>query len=116
MAWPAESAGSFLTPMVHPVVAKEGRWRGYSLGRVLPIHNPTWYNAAIIGFQPPAADSACLLGDQVRNARRRSIPGSLEDPRGRVFAAERLLECIPSAMGVRIAARQLIQAQGGPGD
>jgi hypothetical protein len=97
--------------MVHPVVAKEGRWRGYSLGRVLPIHNPTWYNAVNSDSNPLLLiPLACL-------AIRYGTPGAgrslerLEDPRGRVFAAERLLECIPSAMGVRIAARQLIQAQ-----
>ncbi|MBU2784592.1 hypothetical protein HAP93_02230 [Acidithiobacillus ferriphilus] len=82
---------------------------GYSLGRV-PIHNPTWYNAALIGFSPLLLIPLAYLVIRYGTPASVNLWNAWRIPVAALFAAECLLECVPSAMDMRIAARQLIPA------
>jgi len=79
----------------------------YALGRV-PIHNPRWYNGALIGLAPlmmiPVAYYAILYGAP-ESYRLSGIWRFLVDP---LVAAECLLECVPSSADLHLVRKSIV--------
>ena len=79
----------------------------YALGRV-PIHNPRWFNGALIGLSPlllmPLAYAVIVYG----TPERFSWLGSWRLILTPLIAAECLLECIPSRPDLRLVSLSAI--------
>jgi hypothetical protein len=79
----------------------------YALGRV-PIHNPRWFNGALIGLSPlllmPLAYAVIVYG----TPGRFSWLGGWQFILTPLIAAECLLECIPSRPDLRLVSLSAI--------
>ena len=118
--WLAALPGVILHEMTHWMVAfatfgrpgfprfiPKKMGNAYALGRV-PIHNPRWFNGALIGLSPlllmPLAYAVIVYG----TPGRFSWLGGWQFILTPLIAAECLLECIPSRPDLRLVSLSAI--------
>ena len=82
---------------------------GYALGRV-PIHNPRWFNAGLIGLAPLLLIPLAYFVLHFGLPSQLSWAGAWQMLATPWITAECLMECLPSRMDMHIALRSGIPA------